>query len=222
MTTTITENISTPLPIKTSDMSWDAFAEAIAEAEQAERARLMEAIPTPAITAERGTPAWTDEWLLQRAASEKRDGAVYAYCSKLILEIGKALASTVPMFCALDIDYEGCGDSGEACSISVRLNRVMSFDADGKFIRWTDEENQAFTTQYKEAQAILPTELTEWLDETCWAIAYNQHPGFEINEGGYGCISVAPANEDDPASPLQLTISHTERTEQTYDDVVLA
>ena len=221
MTTTI-ENISTPLPTKTSGMSWDAFAEAIAEAEQAERARLMEAFPTPAITAKSGTPAWNDEWLAQRTASEKRDDAFYGYCSKLIVEIGKALASTVPMFCALDIDYEGAGDNGEACSITVRLNRVMSFDEDGKFIRWTDEQNQAYLTQYKEAQAVLPTQLTEWMDETCWAIAYQQHPGFEINEGGFGCLTVAPANEDDPTSPLQLTITHTERTEHTYEPSVLA
>ena len=36
------------------------------------------------------------------------------------------------------------------------------------------------------------------------------------------CINVKSADEDDPTAPFQLTIQHTERVEQSYDDVVLA
>ena len=221
MTTTI-ETISTPLPTKTNEMSWDAFAEAIVEAEQTERQRLLEAFPTPAMTAEPGSDAWNTEWLAQRRASQKRDSAVYAYCSKLILEIGKAVAAAVPDFRSLDVEYEGSGDSGEACVITVYLNRQMRFDAEGKYQRPSQEELDEQSKQHAAANNILPSHLKDWMDETCWAIAYDRHPGFEINEGGYGSIVVAPADEDDASSPLQLTIRHTERVEQSYDDVVLA
>ena len=220
--TTIIENISTPLPTKTNEMSWDAFAEAITEAEQAERARLMEVIPTPAMTAEPGSDAWNNEWLAQRLASDKRDAVFYSYCSKLILEIGKALAAAVPAFRSLDIEYEGCGDSGESCVITVYTDRQRKVDAEGKFIPWTNEENEAWLKESYAANQILPTYLKEWMDETAWMIAYNKHPGFEIDAGGFGQIVVARADEDDASSPLQLTISHTERVEQSYDDEVLA
>jgi len=216
------QNIPTPLPIKTDDMTWDAFTEAVVEAEEAEEARLLQAFPTPAMTAERGTDAWSLEWKAQHKASSYRKTLLMAYNSKLILEIGKAVAAAVPNFQSLDVEYEGCGDSGESCDITVYTDRPFQRDADGKVIPWTNEENEAFSKQQDAANNLIPSDLTEWMDETCWAIAYNEHPGFEINAGGYGSIVVAPADEDDASSPLQLTISHTQRVEQSYEDVVLA
>ena len=82
--TTIIENISTPLPTKTNEMSWEDFYEAITDAEHTEKVRLLEAIPTPPMTAERGSGAWNEEWLAQRRASEKRDAALPI--SKMSLE----------------------------------------------------------------------------------------------------------------------------------------
>lgn len=35
----------------------------------------------------------------------------------------------------------------------------------------------------------LPTDLSSQLDEFTWAFAYQQHPGFENNEGGYGTLT---------------------------------
>lgn len=220
--TTIIENISTPLPTKTNEMSWEDFYEAITDAEHTEKVRLLEVIPTPPMTAEPRSDAWNEEWFAQRRASDKRDAAFYGYCSKLILEIGKALASAVPAFRSLDIEYEGMGDSGEACVITIYTDRPRMFDAEGNFRRPTHEENEAFNQQQDAANNILPSDLKEWMDETAWMIAYNRHPGFEIDAGGFGQIVVARADEDDASSPLKLTIRHTERVEQSYDDEVLA
>ena len=220
MTTTLIQ--ATPVPVKTSDMSWDAFTEAIKSACDAEDARLLAEFPTPPITAERGSDGWMDQWAAQHAAGSKRRSALMNFSAKLVVAVGQALADCVPNFRSLDVDYEGSGDSGEACDISVYLNLEPLLDADGKWRRPTPEEDEARNRQRDEANNTLPAELTEWLDETCWAIAYDRHPGFEIDEGGYGQISVAPADEDDPTSPLQLTITHTERTETTYDEEVLA
>ena len=219
MTTTI-DNSSTTLPTKTADMSWDVFTQEIVDAYGAEEERLTEAFPTPAMSAEPGSDDWSSQWLAQRRAADERSSHLMSYASKLILQIGKALAAAVPNFRSLDVEYEGCGDSGEGCSISVFVDRLRKVDAEGKFVRWTDEENEAFRQQNEAANNILPSYLKAWMDETCWAIAYNQHPGFEINAGGYGQIVVAPADEDEEGSPLQLTISHTQRTEECYEDVL--
>ena len=180
-----------------------------------------QAFPTPPMTAERGTDAWNLEWRAQHKASSYRKTLLMAYNSKLVLQIGKAVAAVVPDFGSLCVEYEGSGDSGEACDIHIYLKRAIKYDENGKFIPLTHEENQAFIKREAEANSILPSALEEWMDETCWAIAYNAHPGFEINEGGYGTIEVAE-NDEEEGSPLRLTISHTERTEHTYNDEVLA
>jgi len=220
-TTTITNTGTTPVPVKTDAMTWECFANDLVVASETEEARLLRAVPTPELTAERGTQAWDDDWAAQYHAGIKRRALLMKFNARLVLEVGKALAAAVPTFRSLDVEYQGSGDSGEACDISVFLHRPQRFDADGK-PRWaTHDENQEDNREADAAAALLPSELKEWLDETCWAIAYDRHPGFEIDAGGFGQIVVARADDDDLTSPLQLTINHTERVEQSYDEEVL-
>ena len=220
MTTTLIQ--TTPVPAKTKDMSWEDFGVAIKSAVEAEEARLLTEFPTPPFTTEQGSDEWMKEWEAQRKAGYKREERLSAFNAKLVVAVGQALADCVPNFHSLDVEYEGSGDSGESCDISVCLALEPLLDAEGKWRLPTHEENEARNRQRDEANSTLPAELTEWLDETCWSIAYSAHPGFEIEAGGYGQICVSPSDEDDPASPLQLTITHTERTETTYDEEVLA
>ncbi|MEL6465681.1 MAG: DUF6878 family protein [Pseudomonadota bacterium] len=57
-------------------------------------------------------------------------------------------------------EYEGYGDSGNVEGITLQPNDVR-LDAD----------------------------LTRKLEDFVWSVAYNQHPGFENNEGGYGTLT---------------------------------
>ena len=222
MTMTSTIISATTIPVKTDDMSWDDFTQLIIDAYSDEEVRLLHAIPTPPMTGTPGGEEWNNQWLAQRAAADKRSTQMISFASKLILEVGKALAAAVPTFSSLFIEYAGSGDSGEACDINVYVDRLYTKDTEGNFIPWTDEENKAFHQQHEAANNILPSQLTEWLDETAWGIAYSAHPGFEIDAGGFGQIVVAPADENEEGSPLQLTISHTDRVEETYPEEVLA
>ena len=57
-------------------------------------------------------------------------------------------------------EYEGYGDSGNVEDITLQPSGIA-----------------------------LPTDLSSQLDEFAWAFAYQQHPGFENNEGGYGTLT---------------------------------
>lgn len=57
-------------------------------------------------------------------------------------------------------EYEGYGDSGNVEDITLQPNGVA-----------------------------LPSELSSQLGDFAWALAYQQHPGFENNEGGYGTLT---------------------------------
>lgn len=57
-------------------------------------------------------------------------------------------------------EYEGYGDSGNVEDITLQPSAT-----------------------------VLPTDLSSQLDEFAWAFAYQQHPGFENNDGGYGTLT---------------------------------
>ncbi|WP_299628567.1 DUF6878 family protein [uncultured Tateyamaria sp.] len=57
-------------------------------------------------------------------------------------------------------EYEGYGDSGNVEDITLQPNE-MTLDED----------------------------LNRKLEDFAWSVAYNQHPGFENNEGGYGTLT---------------------------------
>jgi len=57
-------------------------------------------------------------------------------------------------------EYEGYGDSGNVEDITLQPSGIA-----------------------------LPSELSSQLDDFAWAFAYQQHPGFENNEGGYGTLA---------------------------------
>lgn len=217
--TTIT---TSPLPTKTDDMSWDDFAAALKEASDAYALTLTTMFPTPKITAERGTQEWNIEWFAQRAAADKRTRQLMSYNAQLVVQVGKAIAAITPNFRSLDVEYEGCGDSGEICDVTVYTDRPLLFDEKGNRRPYTHEENEAENAKMDAANECLTKELRDWLDETCWAIAYDQHPGLEINEGSYGALRVEMRDEDVEGSPLVLKLSHTERVENCLDDVELA
>lgn len=215
--------ITTPsLPTKTDDMSWDEFAAALAFASASYQDILAMRMPIDEIEAERGTPEWNTAWFAQMRQSEKRRRELMKYNAQLVLQVGKAIAAITPDFRSLDVDYEGSGDAGEICDINIYLERPILLDSTGKPRLYTHEENKEFLDKTNAASAFIANDLREWLDETCWAIAYDQHPGLEINEGSFGSLVIEPEDEDVEGSPLVLRIRHTERVERPLDDEVLA
>jgi len=63
-------------------------------------------------------------------------------------------------FTEVTAEYEGYGDSGNVEDINLQPRG-----------------------------SALPSELSNQLDEFAWGFAYQQHPGFENNDGGYGTLT---------------------------------
>lgn len=72
-------------------------------------------------------------------------------------------------------EYEGYGDSGNVEDISVQPTETT-----------------------------LEDDLKTKLENFAWSLAYHQHPGFEINEGGYGTLTW-------DISADSITLDHADR-----------
>ena len=129
----------------------------------------------------------------------------------------------------IEIEYDGCGDSGNVESIFYGGNQttdhVAPFSVDVSDDQpLPDEVAQGRTHQPGEWQPGVgwvttgkPANVTaeRLISDLAWDLAYGQNPGFEINEGGYGKI-VITADEWDP-STVRITLSHSERIIHTND-----
>lgn len=215
---------TTSIPSLAPDIAWNDFVDAIIEAASNESFRLLTAVPTPEITAEVRTDEWNEQYQAQRRASHQRDELQNSFNIRLVVAVAEALEASVPHFRTLEIDYRGSGDNGESCDIYVSADassiQPTQMSSWGHLI-YTDEERERVSAIHTEADAIssglLTEELTDWLDETAWSIAYNQNPGFETNEGGWGRISV----ERDADGEMKMSLDHTQMTATDYDTVVL-
>ncbi len=77
------------------------------------------------------------------------------------------------------VSYEGYGDSGNVEDVTV-----------------------------KPAGTETPPDLTTKLEEFGWDFAYDQHPGFENNEGGYGTLTWNVTTDS-------ITLDHADRYIET-------
>jgi len=211
MTTTL-EN-TTIIPVKTDDVSWDNFAALIRAAYETARHQLTVEIPTPPMTAERTSDEWMEQYRAQQDAARRRTAELNKYEAQLIASIAEALEASVPLFKELLVSYEGSGDSGESCDISVEVERGFEPTKETSWgsLCYTHQENEEYLARLKAATALLPSDLTEWLDEICWGLAYQQHPGFEIDAGGFGNITV----KRNDAGVMKVSLEHTDRIEST-------
>jgi hypothetical protein len=96
--------------------------------------------------------------------------------------ICKMLVEQMPEAVRVEIQYQGSGDSGN-------IEWVTAYSLSGEKLKNPPEiENHA------------------------WTIAYGAHPGFEINEGGGGTITVYPHEN-------RITVSHFDYViEEVYDN----
>lgn len=139
------------------------------------------------------------------------------------------LKSHEPSLCTIEIEYKGSGDSGQVEDISFR-------DADDKSIevslmadpvppsilekqvhtwRWDAEAGRSVLSDGHQIT------VEEALSDLGWDIAYGLHPGFEINEGGYGTVRIGFLDEDSESGTdrnpddVSLQVSHHEIIETT-------
>lgn len=139
------------------------------------------------------------------------------------------LNNEYPDIDSLTIEYDGCGDSGQiedialfhsarsgaAASRQDALERELPVEIYGTQSQTYDKEAKQWIKSSPQ-----PTTVERALDELGWDLAYSSHPGFEINEGGYGTIE---ARLNRCAGQPAVTLRHNERyteitsTEQEFE-----
>lgn len=133
------------------------------------------------------------------------------------------LAKDNPALATIEIGYDGEGDSGQVDSIGYydgERNLISVEDdqplpdaiADGQQRtpgRWVPGEGFVASGAPRNVSA------DELLSDLGWDLAYGTNPGFEINEGGYGTITIAASDEH--PDQISVTLAHSERYVQTTD-----
>jgi len=80
-------------------------------------------------------------------------------------------------------------ENAKTCAMMlVQLRALGVTEVTAEYEGYGDSGNVEFITLQPSGIA-LASELSSQLDEFAWAFAYQQHPGFENNEGGYGTLT---------------------------------
>ena len=69
----------------------------------------------------------------------------------------------------------------------VQLRTLGITEAGAEYEGYGDSGNVEYFLQ--PSGVALPPELSGQLEDFAWAFAYQQHPGFENNDGGYGTLT---------------------------------
>jgi len=139
----------------------------------------------------------------------------------------------------ITITYEGSGDSGDISDITVEpaecnteilkeLNQLLDEDmpAEFNYQRTVGQQYDSKAMCWKPVVAPDPSSISEALDAIAWDVAYGYHPGFEINEGGFGEIIIRQATEEELEDGIEhgvsIEINHNNNViTQDYSTVTL-
>lgn len=126
----------------------------------------------------------------------------------------------------IEIEYDGCGDSGQVGYIAYYSGPTSKLEIDdsqplpdvlanGRRSRrgkWISGQG------YVEDEADINISASDLLQDRGWDVAYGQNPGFEINEGAYGTITIS-SEINNPVAPndVDVKLEHSERYIETTD-----
>lgn len=135
------------------------------------------------------------------------------------------LRSQHPELARIEVTYEGSGDSGQIEDVNyfqsptdcvlIEIDDMAPLPdevAQGKTFQAGQWEPERGFVKNGNPVNISARQL---IDEFAWDLAYSQNPGFEINEGGYGTISIT--SDEDDRSTVHIRLSHSERIIETND-----
>jgi hypothetical protein len=94
----------------------------------------------------------------------------------------------------VDIDYNGEGDEGQIDGITMRAGDKLFDDLEGSqsLQICVDGKLETFTSWH------------QCIDELVWLILCEYHDGYEINDGGFGTVTIDVTND-------LITIDHNDR-----------
>lgn len=143
------------------------------------------------------------------------------YANKL-KDVFRHVKSLYPQLDLIEISYDGCGDSGH-------VERVSFYDSSRSPKGEIDvddtqllpvviycERDRQWDASLRQMVDLGPLRLTirDALDRLGWDLPCSLDPGFEINDGAYGEISISQQPEDDGYS-VSIEIDHNQRFTDT-------
>lgn len=135
------------------------------------------------------------------------------------------LCATNPTLERIEVEYQGSDDSGSVENIDIHPSElaadILSLPLPNEIAFGHTSGTGSWDPQGRKWVLDRPGQnesVEEALDRICWDIAYGQNPGFEINEGGYGTVTVS-RNDDDNDNELEpvINLEHSERIESIND-----
>jgi len=144
-----------------------------------------------------------------RSVQDRKDQAV-----NNLITVFRYLKQHCPDLDHIKISYSGGGDSGQVEDVTYVTAKEELLDLPNSL-----DSTPLPLDVYQHQRAIehlgvnyTPAEL---LDDAAWDVAYGQHPGFEINEGGYGTVHVGLLDPSCDVATVRL--EHHKIVESTND-----
>lgn len=178
------------------------------------------------MSSQNSTPITTVDWDDFAAKYQARLSMLSSKSNEAADHLSKVfvyLQSLEPKLVELRITYDGCGDSGQ-------VEDIQYFDSKGQLLTIDDE--QPLPDDIAQGRQHQPGDWVPgegWktsgeaanvsahylIDELAWDLAYGKHPGFEIDEGGCGTISIT--SDIDYPNQVRVNLSHSVRFIETTD-----
>lgn len=142
------------------------------------------------------------------------------------------LKTVDPRLDAIEVEYDGCGDSGQVETVHYAAIKpedqqalAEAFDTiAGQPLPKEIAGDKSFTPgRYVPGEGWVTTgeevsfSAKLLIDELAWDLAYGRNPGFEINEGGYGTVRISEDTNDAGEPIIRVSLSHSERIIETND-----
>jgi hypothetical protein len=120
------------------------------------------------------------------------------------------LFATYPALQEIELGYYGAGDSGDIGNIEFKFKNL---DQETINKLKTEIFNSVPQHPYTPSPGHEQWTVEKLLDDLGWDIAYEANPGFEINDGGAGTITIVV----DPRQPflIGITLRHEEYFTET-------
>lgn len=113
------------------------------------------------------------------------------------------------------VTFDGCGDSGQIDEIEyVPKESVPSTP----LVKWTKEVRYWDAPDYAETkyrQDEMESSLDDLLEDIVYQLLEDEHDGWEINEGAFGCFTFTPA-DNSVAFDYNQRFEESELTEHRY------
>lgn len=125
------------------------------------------------------------------------------------------LKTACPQLQRIEIEYEGSGDSGQVDSITYG-DGTNYFDLPDSLARQPLPTSVVELTLPWKPDANVSADHA--LAEYGWDVAYGQNPGFEINEGGSGVVTVdIEPDAELSMDNIKVYLEHRERVEHVNE-----